>query len=207
MKQTSLILFCCLSFLTSCNEEDKGYGYGEYYVEMAMVQDDFSFLLDNGECVYNTNKAVGFEPGTRTLLTYRYANPPENNEIFILRGQYIPLGRLKFVEKNLISESKNKPVRLESVWTGNHFLNIRFYMEFHSEIHHVSLWADTREKNQNEINIYFLHDSNNDKPGAFKSENISFDLKEALGEPDGSKTLAVHIVSSNYGEKTYTFNY
>ena len=205
MKHIALILLILL--FSSCLEEDKvDYGYGEYYVEMATALDGKSFLLDCGKIVYNQKKIAGLEDGERIIFNFSYLNR-ETNEVTIRNFKRVFLGSLKFVENDEIQEYEKTPVRFESIWLSSHFLNIRFYMEYYSEIHTISLYADQTEINNDEIHLYFLHNKNDDLPGYWKSSDVSFDLQQELGIPQGEKNLIVHIVSENYGEKEYRFNY
>ena len=205
MKHFALILLTILFF--SCLEEDKvDYGYGEYYVEMATSLDQKTFLLDCGKTVYSEKEIAGLGEGERVIFNFSYLNK-ETNEVTIRNIKRVFLGSLQFVETDKIQEYENIPIRLESIWLSSHFLNVRFYMEYYSEAHIVSLYADQSEINNNEIHLYFLHNKNDDFPGYWSLSEVSFDLQKELGNPQGEKTLIVHVVSENYGEKEYRFSY
>lgn len=204
-----IVLFCLIgsSFFFSCSEkEDVDYGYGEYYVEMATVLTGKTFLLDCGKTVYNQKEIEGLKEGERILFNYSYLNR-ETNNVTIRYIKRVFSGNLEFVDSEKIQEYENIPVRLESVWLSNHYLNFQFYMEYLSEAHTVSLYADKLEMNKDEIRLYFLHNKNNDSPGYWKSSTVSFDLQKELEPSSNKRLLIVHVVSENYGKKEYKFEY
>ena len=96
---------------------------------------------------------------------------------------------------------------LESVWPGSHYLNMQFYLNYKSEAHKIGLLTDSTRLGSDTLLIRFIHDTNNDPPGYPSHAYLSFDLKEVLGDPGKSRPISVQINTSNYGNKTYTFDY
>jgi hypothetical protein len=181
------------------------YGLGEYYVEIVTALGEDAFLLDTGKTVYGGG-GKSFEPEDRVYLNFSYQEE-SSNQITIHSSAKISKGNLNAVKETGIPEYANDPIRFESAWIGSHYLNLRFYMEYKSEIHKIALITDSVRVNNPEIDIFFRHDKNKDKPGYFTPVYVSFDLKEVLGEPRGDRTLRVNFNTTNYGDKTYAFKY
>lgn len=207
MKRTSFILLFAFIIFNSC-EDPIDYGYGQYYVEIVTALGDEIFELDNGQKLINTNASypTAFEAGQRILLRFSYVEGCKDKIKIRFAGRLIQ-GVLDTVEQEKILAHPNDPVKLESLWIGNHFLNILFYIEHKSEPHSVVLWVDKLKVDKNKIDIYFLHNINNDEKGVFTFMSTSFDLSSVLGQPQGEKTIKIHLNTTNYGNKIYEFNY
>jgi hypothetical protein len=81
-------------------------------------------------------------------------------------------------------------------------------MEYKSEAHKVFLIIDEAQVNNREIALYFRHDANNDTlPGYLSPVYLSCNLSKALGEPQGDRKLLINFNTTNYGNKTYKFEY
>jgi len=205
----SFFSFALLLFFSSCNSSNSvDYGLDEYYVEIVTALSDNAFLLDSGKTIFadggNTDSA--YQAGDRIFLNFSYLEGSDS-QVTVHASSKIMLGVLKSVDEKEIEAFANDPVRLESAWIGSHYLNLRIYIEYKSEKHTVTLFTDKDQLDQPEIAIYFRHDANNDPPGYPTYILLSFDLKEVLGEPEGNKTLQIHLNTTNYGDKTYELNY
>ena len=210
-----IVFFGILLFLfSSCEKDTVDYGLGEYYKEIATVlEENYTYLLDNGETLYEINPRnnASYETGRRVLLIYSYIGEKTTTSapqaITVHGASAIAQGKLKAVSKEELATFDNHPIRMESIWIGSHYLNLRFYLEYKSEAHTIALLCDENDLDKKEINLYFKHDTNNDPPGYFSSMQTSFDLSQVLGEPKGDRTLLVNIQTDNYGNKDYQFNY
>ncbi|MCL1936962.1 MAG: hypothetical protein FWF52_01020 [Candidatus Azobacteroides sp.] len=202
----SLLFFFLFFACTSSDSVD--YGLGEYYVEITTALGDNAFLLDSGKTIQSVGGETGrsYEAGDRVFLNFSYIEGSAD-QITIHASAKIVLGTLTPVEEKDIEAFANDPIRLESAWIGDHYLNLRIYMEYQSEKHKIGLFTDKERLDQPEIIVYFLHDANNDPPGYPTSLYLSFDLEGALGEPEGNKILQIHFNTTNYGQKIYELNY
>jgi hypothetical protein len=198
------------SFLfSSCTSSPSvDYGLGKYYVEIVTALGENTFRLDSGKTLYavsgKTDKS--YEAGDRVVLSFSYMEKTID-QVTVHASSKISLGALKSVEEKEIVGFADDPVRLESLWIGSHYLNFRIYMEYKSEKHTIALFTDKNKLEQPEMDVYFRHDAKNDPSGYPVFVYLSFDLKETLGEPEGSKILQIHLNTTNYGRKTYELNY
>ncbi len=206
-----LFLFIPLLLFASCEGDEVDYGLGEYQIELTTCLNSNTLLLDNGKLLTTDNPLSSqYNDGDRIYLMFSYVNDDiesVNRKISVHSSSKIPLGKVQLMSKEEIDEQINHPIRLESVWTGSRYLNMLFYIEFNSVAHSIGLICDKEALEQGNIELYFLHSRNDDAPGAPVKSVLSFDLSSELGEPIGEKDITVHINSSNYGDKTYTFVY
>jgi hypothetical protein len=214
MKTTILLLLACFPFFFfSCGEDGNvDYGLGKYYQNIVTVLNDSVYLLDSGEPLYNvnyrTNKAL--EANKRFFLTYSFMEEiiePCGRVITLHGASEITLGKLKAVSKVVIDSVPTFPVRLESVWIGSHYLNMQFYFDYISKTHSIALLTDSARLSDNELHLYFKHDTNGDSPGYPVHLFLSFDLKEVLGSPEKQKEILLNINTSNYADEPYEFEY
>lgn len=210
-KITTVVLL--LLFFCACSEDSADYGLGEYYKELATVVSDNTLLLDNGKYLHaaNLGSYSGISKGARVYLMFSYRNNDTNNqerEIEIHAVSRISLGELRDMSWLEIASIENDPVRLDGVWLGSHYLNMQFYMNFKSIAHTIDLAYDkSMIDDDGTYRLYFIHQDNNDPPGASVRITLSFDLEPELGLPQGDRPVCVVINSSNYGNKEYAFLY
>jgi len=133
-----------LCFLFSCEDKTIDYGLDTYYVEIVTAQKENEFLSDNGNMIFaihdDNKKAYSF--GDRVLLNYTLLE-----ETDLEKGRYvringsskIPIGKLTLSSEATINSSAKEPVLLESVWIGNHYLNMNFYLNYRSVTHKIGL--------------------------------------------------------------------
>ncbi|MDR0798777.1 MAG: hypothetical protein LBN18_03345 [Dysgonamonadaceae bacterium] len=208
----SILLFLCFA-LFSCENDPVDYGLGEYFQDIVTAAENRIFLLDNGKQVYEQqtgDTANVYQAGKRVVLIYSYtdSNVSENlRPVHIHQSYAIPLGELKTTTTMNIGRLPEIPIQLQSVWMGSHYLNFRFYMEYKSETHSMMLVCDEKKSGNAEQTLYLKHDTNKDPAGYWVFTLMSIDLSRVLGEPTGERTLHVHLQTTNYGEKTYTFKY
>lgn len=207
-------LFCILfaSILFSCKDKTVDYGLDTYYVEIVTAQNKNEFLSDDGKLIAATSdenqKTYAF--GDRVLLNYTLLSSTasgNNCTVRINGSAKIPLGKLILTNDSTINSSDKEPIMLESVWLGRHYLNMQFYLNYKSEAHKIGLLADSIRLESDTLRLYFIHDTNNDPPGYPSHAYLSFDLSDVLGVPGNACPLSVQINTSNYGNKTYEFEY
>ena len=210
-----VFVFSCVFFLSfiSCSEDEVVYDIGEYKVDLATVgqnDDNQFFLLDNNISLLNSNNNNALESGQRILLNYSFL-PEKSIEydhvIKVNAISAITQGKLSEVSQTSIDTIPNDPIYLESVWIGSHYLNICFYINYHSHKHSIFLITDKEKTTNESISIYFRHDANNDPPGYMRKIIASFDLSNVLGKPDGRRELIVNINSDNYEGEDYQFKF
>ena len=199
-------------FIFSCEEKTVDYGLDTYFVEIVTAQNENEFLSDNGNRIVATsydNKKT-YTSGDRVLLNYTLLSSTSSENIYNVRingSTKIPLGKLVLSNDSSIYSTGKEPVLLESLWLGSHYLNIQFYFNYKSVTHKIGLLADSLRLESDTIRMYFTHDSDNDPPGYPNHVYLSFDLNEVLGAPGNSRPVSVRMNTSNYGEKTYEFEY
>lgn len=206
------IIFACMLF--SCEDKTVDYGLDTYYVEIVTAQNKNEFLSDAGKMIIATSKQKEKEKtyafGDRVLLNYTVfpsTTSIDKNTVRINGSTKIPQGKLALSKSSTIESAVNKPVRLESVWLGSHYLNMQFYLNYKSETHKIGLVTDSTRIKSDTIRMYFIHDTNNDPPGYPSHAYLSFDLEDVLGLPGKARPISVQINTSNYGNKTYEFEY
>jgi len=196
------------SFLFSCRDKMVDYGLDTYYLEIVTAQNENEFLTDKGQALVatpNENQKT-YASGERVLLNYTLLDTvaSENNYTVRINGSAkVPLGKLAFSNDSVIRSSSREPILLESVWIGSHYLNMQFYLNYKSQTHAIGLLADSASLKSDTLRMYFIHNTNNDPPGYPAHAYLSFDLKDVSG--DWGKPVSVQINTSNYGNKTYTF--
>ena len=195
-------------FLFSCQDKTVDYGLDTYYLEIVTAQNENEFLTDKGQLLVatpNENQKT-YASGDRVLLNYTLLDAVASGNNYSVRingSAKVPLGKLAFSNDSVIQSSSKEPILLESVWIGSHYLNMQFYFNYKSETHVIGLLADSTSLESDTLRMYFIHDTNNDPPGYPAHTYLSFDLKDVLG--NSRKPVSVQINTSNYGNKTYTF--
>jgi hypothetical protein len=204
-----LSLALLLSALASCiSDPDVDYGMGEYYVEIVTALGNSTFLLDNGQTIRDSDKTAQrtFAADARVYLSFSYGKSPDD-PITVHGAAQIFSDLLKSVPEATLAQRKQDPVRLESIWTGSHYLNLKFYMDYRAAAHRLALLADENLLTTPEVHLYFSHDKNNDSPGFPTPLYASFDLSKILGEPQGDRTLLIHFNTTSDENKILSLNY
>ena len=206
----SLFIFAC--FLFSCEEQPLvDYGLDKYYVEIATAQSENTFLLDNGKKIVSASNEnnKNYTEGDRVLINYTLLKTDASgeNNVRVNGSAKVPQGKITLTNNTTINSAAKEPILLESVWIGSHYLNMQFYVNYKSAIHQIGLLADSTNLKNDTIRLYFAHDKNNDPLGYPSHSYLSFDLKDVLGEPGKPRSVTVQINTSNYGDKSYEFEY
>jgi len=207
-----LFSFLFASFLFSCQDKTVDYGLDTYYVEIATAQTGNEFLTDNGKLLVATanENQTAYVSGDRVLLNYTLLDSTASGDNYSVRlngSAKVPLGKITFSNDSAIQSSAKEPIQLESIWLGSHYLNMQFYFNYMSKTHTIGLLADSTRLESDTLRMYFTHNSNNDPPGYPTHAYLSFDLKDVLGDPGKARPIALQINTSNYGNKTYEFEY
>ena len=200
------------TFLFSCEDKTVDYGYDKYYVEIVTAQNENEFLSDKGKMIVaaTAEQQKTYAWGDRVLLNYTLLSSTPSEDSYNVRingSAKVPLGKLTLTNDSVIRSSSKEPILLESVWLGSHYLNMQFYLNHKSETHKIGLLTDSTRIESDTLRMYFAHDTNNDPPGYPSHTYLSFDLKEVLGAPGKASPISVQINTSNYGDKTYGFEY
>ena len=207
----NLVLIGILFSLLGCEDYSHDYGFDRYYEEIVTVLEKKVFLLDNGQTLLSTTELRNpAKDGERVLLHYTLL--PEqttgyDHTVRINGAGSVANADLEAVAPDSVRLMKNEVVRLESLWIGSHFLNMQFYIDYHSKAHSIGLVADRLSLDADPVEIYFKHDPNDDPKGFPSHLYASFNLKDVLGTPQRNKNIRIHINTSNYGEKTYDLVY
>ena len=208
---TWIIFLFFAGFLFSCEDKTVDYGYDKYYVEIATFQSENLFLSDNGKMIVvkSNMSSKNYASGDRILLNYTLLETTASGDFNVrLNGSAkISQAKISLTDKDKISSSIKDPVLLKSAWLGSHYLNMQFYINYKSTSHKIGLLADSTRLESDTIRMYFIHDINNDPPGYPSKTYLSFDLKDVLGDPGKGRPISIQINTSNYGDKTYEFEY
>jgi len=208
MKKGFVILWIAI-FLGGCEDNSYDYGLDRYYVEIVTAIEENTFLLDNGETLYGVT-GLKIKKDERILLHYTLLDEKTDGYDHTVRINGIgPVinGPLYTTSEEEIQYLVREPIRLQSIWLGSHFLNMQFYINYHSKPHSVAFFVDRVAVNDDLVEIHFQHDSHEDPTGFPSHLYASFDLKEVFGEPQQNKQIRIFVNTSNYGEKTYDFVY
>ena len=208
----NVVILCLFIFFVSCEENSHDYGYGEYYEEFATALSEETFLSDSGETLFcfEKNTSRKFREGDRAVLHYTRLEkkmPDYDYTIRINGYRTVVTSDVLMADEETIEMAPEEPIHLESIWLGSHYLNMRYYIDYHSEIHAIGLVVDSVKMKNDTIRLYFKHDLNDDPPGYPIRMLSSFNLKKALGDPGTGKNISVFLRSGNYGEKEYQFVY
>jgi len=212
MKTGVVICIAIVSILFSCKDKTVDYGYDTYYVEIVTAQNKNEFLSDKGNRIVATSdenqKTYAF--GDRVLLNYTVLSSTaseSDRNVRINGSAKVPMGKIILTNDSAIRSAVKEPIVLESVWLGSHYLNMQFYLNYKSVAHKIGLLADSTRLASDTLRMYFVHDPDNDPPGYPSHAYLSFDLSDVAGLPGSARAIAVRINTSNYGDKTYEFEY
>jgi hypothetical protein len=207
----SILFIIIASFVFSCEDKTVDYGLDKYFVEIVTAQNENEFLCDKGNLLVATGNTRNYASGDRVLINYTLLSAATFNgggsAIRINNSTKIPPAKLTLSDESTIHSSQKEPVLLESIWLGSHYLNMKFYIYYNSITHRIGLLTDSTRLDSDTLRIYFTHNTNNDPPGYLANSYLSFDLKEVLGDPEKSRPIAIQINTSNFGNKTYHFEY
>lgn len=207
-----IVTILCLLFLFSCEDNSYDYGLDRYYEEIVTALGNQAFQQDSGERLYNMNSSLAssYKEGDRVYLNYTLlddATPGYDRTVRANRSFAVSTGKISRSDRETIASTHVDSILFESMWIGSHYVNLQFYMDYHSQPHTISMLADSLSVAAGLPQLYFIHNNGDDPPGSRRQVILSFDLKELLGDPEANTPLSIHVVSSNYGDKQYNFIY
>jgi hypothetical protein len=204
--------FCVSCTLYFSCEDTKAvdYGFGEYFEEIVTAVSENVFVLDNGKTLFNTNEKASkaYQSGDRILMNYTLLHETTAGYDYTVRingSSKVPLTELSLVDQKTIQSLVSEPVFFESLWVGNHYLNLQFYINYKSETHSIKLLTDSSLIKNDTVYVYFKHDTKNDAPGYSSHVFLSADLEKTFGK--SKRVLFFNINTINYGEKQYELKY
>lgn len=192
----SLILSTLLLLLlASCSEKETR--IVDFLVEFATVAKTASsttIVLDNGT-VLTPNNAINGEinvdikDGDRVILNY---TPLEDGFISINSIRRILLANI--LEEGYPAKRKTSPIKIVSVWVSGKYLNMSFYVDYHSKPHTAALFRDMQA---GKPTLYFSYSRGEDPPGAPTLTYLSFNI-ESLQK----KNFTIYI-NTDEGERKF----
>ncbi len=209
MKGSSLLLagmVVMILLFTSCSQEEEGPidVSNQFYTDMVTVeinkQNNIYFIHDNGDKLMASSLDSGWASvwGNRLLLTYSYTTPKEtDNEGYYhiipkgYRRVYTSFPTVHFNDSLILPTLD--PVKVESIWTGNAFLNMAITYDYYVIPHVVLLIeksCDTISANHS-VTFDFFHSKADDSSGMLTRNYISFSL-ERYHTAD-NVPLSVHV--------------
>lgn len=193
MKNRHLLILSTIILLlaTSCSKEETR--LVDFLVEFATVAKTASsttILLDNGTALTPSN-ATNLEviDGDRVVLNY---TPLKDGYIIINSIRRIPMADIQ--EEGYPALRKTNPVTIETVWVSGKYLNMSFYVDYHSKPHTVALLKDMQA---DKPTLYFSYSRGEDPPGAPTLSYLSFNI-ESLQKQD----FAIYI-NTHDGERKF----
>lgn len=184
---STLMLLC----FVGCDKEEKR--VPNFLVKFATVvktESSIAIELDNGVVLQYVNSSdLKVEEGNRVILNY---TPLEDGTIKINSIQKIFLDNIK--SEGYSDKLKSDPIKIVSVWVSGNYLNMSFYVDFHSKEHSVALF---RDEQADKPTLYFMYSRLDDPPGAPTLRHLSFNL-DGLEKED----FAIYI-NTNKGERRF----
>ena len=192
-------------FFTSCNDDD-GYSLGDMWVSIGTVDNPengsyFTFTLDNGTKMWAAASDIpSYRPksGQRLIAYYTIiSDKPEDSSYdhdVVLRDAYNVLTKGIF---DVTPETQDSigydPVKIEDIWIGNDYLNIRFGYNGQNKTHYINLVNDvSKTYDDGKVHLEFRHNANDDAPSRGIRGYVSFDLKSLQNEDSDQIELVIH---------------
>lgn len=179
MKSTLLSLLIALLLLQAAGCEKEPKRLDDYFVEFATVKKEdtsYRFQLDNGRLLIPRETDYTGNEGQRVILNYV---PWQGDTVKINYISDIFTGVVQsdgFPERYV-----NDPVKIQSIWVGDDYLNMIIEVEYHSKPHKVALFRDLSSPT---VDLWFSHSREDDPPGYPQMMYTSF-LLSSLGTQNG----------------------
>lgn len=206
------VILMILLFTSCANaEEDPIDISDQFYTDMLTVgmnkQNQIYFTHDNGEkfLASSLDSEWVFAWGSRVLLTYSFKAP----KVIDNDGYYhiIPKGYKRVYNSfPTLSSSLDStelpaldPVKVESIWTGNRFLNMAITYDFYVIPHVVLLIeksCDTLSVNHS-VTFDFYHSKSYDTSGMFTRNYLSFDLNRYRTKDNAPLSVHVNVLTDD----------
>ena len=189
MRSRFTLLFSVIIILlyTSCSKDENR--LDNFFVEFATViklESHITFQLDNGAVLTSENTPnLELENENRVILNF---TPLENNVIKI--NSIRPVFSDTIKEEGYPDKLETSPVKLISAWASGNYLNMSFYVDYHSKKHFTALYRDTLAT---QPTLHFSYSRGEDPPGAPTLTYVSFNLENSQ---ETEFTLYVHTYDS-----------
>jgi len=216
VKGIAILMTCMvvmISLFISCSqvEDDPIDVSNQFYTDMVTVginkQSKIYFTHDNGDkfMASSLDSGLAFVWGSRLLLTYSFKPPKETDN----EGYYhiIPKGYRRVYNSyptvpanmdSLILPALD-PVKVESLWTGNAFLNMAITYDYYIIPHVVLLIeksCDTISANHS-VTFDFFHSKAYDTSGMFTRNYLSFSLNRYHTADDAPLSVHVNVLTED----------
>lgn len=224
IRYSLIVIISIISIFTfnSCNNDD-GYSLGNYKLDIATVNaidsasGTFFLKLDNG----NTLLPVAFDSyykplfNKRVIVNYTLLSDQTggyDHAIKINAIQDILTKEVIDLTAENEKEIGDDPIKILSIWEGDHFLNIYFgYNTGGEKTHTVNLVRNKLDKittiPNGTIALEFRHNSNND-PQKYGTKNYAaFDLKPFQTANQDSIKFIIKVFDFNNETKEYPITY
>ena len=216
-----ILMIPALFLITSCNKDD-GYSLGKTWRGIATVENPdnesyFFFLLDNGTRMWTaatTNSYYRPADGQRIIADFNILSDGPgsgsyNHDVRLVSAYTIlTKGIFNVTEETQDSIGYDK-VKIEDIWVGSNYLNIRFGYNGSNKAHFINLVSDaSKTYTDDKIHLEFRHNANNDAPLYGIRGIVSFDLRSLQKEEVDSLPLVIHANEFDESEeKTYELTY
>ena len=223
MKRINSFLFVALVSLlfVSCND-DEGYSLNDVWRSLATVEnpDDeshFFFTLDNGTRMWTaatSNPQYKPKDGQRIIADYTILSDGPGDGSY--QHDVKLIGAYKVLTKGIFDitpETQDSighdPIKVEDIWIGNDYLNVKFIYKGQNKAHFINLVSDDEKQYDDEnIHLEFRHNANDDVPTYNMRGIVSFDLISLQNDEVESLPLVIHVFESDESdEKVYELNY
>lgn len=218
-----ILLLTATPVLQSC--DDDGYSLGDFIVEMATVHvvggDTFYLELDNGETLWPAAPIIhSYKPveGQRVIADYTLLSDQFQGYDHAIKINSLYDILTKGVEEltaNNEEEFGNDPIKVENMWIGGNYLNIRFVFRIpENQKHRVSLVKAADGSFTDEegyVNLEFRYNDYDDTSNYLRRSYVSYYLNTYGPNTVATvyvKGLKVKVNPSNEGGKElYIFDY
>ena len=219
-KLTVLALFATL--FVSCNK-DEGYSLGRFWVDIATVENPnrhpaFFFRLDDGTRMWTAATAnLNYRPadGQRIIADFTKLNtmPPGSDfqhNVRLNAARNVLTKGIFAVTPETQDSIGNDPVRVENMWIGSDFLNIRFQFLGSNRVNYINLVSDaSKDFGDGKIHLEFRRNANNDRPDFVRRGIVSFNLTSLQAQANGASELdlVIHVRESEDTVRTFNLTY
>lgn len=205
---TSLTFYSCL--------DDDGYSLGKFWIDIATVESkpgssQSYFKLDDGTTLWPASGYYighNLEEGQRIILNYTILSDTLKEY-----SHYIKVNNINTILTKKIAEDKadendeyygTDPVKVNSIWVGDKYLNINFGANYGGEKKHfVNLVPASQEENP--YYFEFRHNAYDD-PSVYGANGfVCFDLSEI--DTEGETITLVIAFKTFDGDKTFKLEY
>ncbi|MCC8199474.1 MAG: NigD-like protein [Tannerellaceae bacterium] len=204
-------LLSCL-FITSCSDDDpiiwRVRGYQSLFT-VIVEEDGYYFQSDRGNTFLPISPVYGYAPAKKQRAFVTYTLGPNESEIsdYAMYVHRIDTILSKDIVENLYDKNENvygnDPVKIEKIWIGGGFLNIKFGTYWGGkEAHFVNLLQEEEE----DAILTFRHNAYDDPELRWGYGWVAFDLSGLETTTSGTRELTVQVNTYN-GIQDFTFTY